>query len=75
MVLLLSRGIRPHLTLRGNLVVFLELRWEDWGFSQVVSGTSRNLSCCNSGVRPPFELQGHLGTPLESLQWNRAASH
>ena len=24
-------------------------------------GTSGNLSCCHSGVRPPFELQG--GTP------------
>ena len=41
----------------GNLVIFLELWQEAQHSSRVVTRTSGHLSCCHSGVRPPFELQ------------------
>ena len=47
----------PHLTLRGNFEVFLELQHEALGFSAVATGTSGDLSCCLMEVKSPFKLQ------------------
>ena len=40
----------------GNLVVFLELRLEAWGYSLIVAGISGSLLGCLSEVKSPFEL-------------------
>ena len=39
-------------------MIFLEFWLEGQSSSRVTMGTSVNLSCCHSGVRPPFKLQG-----------------
>ena len=68
------RGIEAHLTLRGNLVGFLEIRWEAWGSSPVSTGTS-GTSCVASGESGLLSsFQGELRIALESLQGNRASS-
>ena len=51
------RGIGPHLELRGNLVVFLELQWEAWGSSAGTTRSSGSLLCCLREVKSPFELR------------------
>ena len=38
------------------------------GLSRVATGTSGNLSCCDSGVRHLLELQGAPLVPFESLR-------
>ena len=51
-------GIWPHLGLKGDLVIFLELQAEAWVSSQVLMGISGYHSGRLRGVRPPFELRG-----------------
>ena len=46
-----------HLTMTGNLVVFLEL-WQDSG---VMMRNSESLSCWPREVQSPFELRGRAG--------------
>ena len=50
------RGIGSHPTLRGESHGFLELWWKARGSFPGAVGTPGNLSCCHSGVGPPFEL-------------------
>ena len=47
----------PHLTLRGDFVVFFELWHEALDSFRVVTGTSGNLSSCLREVKSPLELQ------------------
>ena len=49
-------GIRPHFALRWNVVVFLKLQQEAWGYSRVMEGTSGNLICWLWEVRTPFKF-------------------
>lgn len=54
-------GIAPEMLQKkkaswGNLVVFLELLLEAWGYSLIVAGISGSLLGCLSGVKSPFEL-------------------
>ena len=58
------RGIRDHLGLRWDLVVFLKLRQVSWGISQVSKRESSLLSIS----------KGDLGISLESLHGNEALS-
>ena len=58
---------------RGNLVVFLKLRWIALGLSRVSMGTSGNLSCCLREVKS-FKLRAALRIPNNLLQGNRASS-
>ena len=70
-----GRGIRPHFTWKGESpcvyqvaagsVGSFELPWGPEGASHVVSGKSGIRSSC----------EGHLGIPLELVQWIRASSH
>ena len=46
-------GIWPHLGLRGDLVIFLELQGETRVSSQVKMGIWWNLSSFKMGVKPP----------------------
>ena len=66
------QGIWPHLTVRGDLLVFLEFRQGPWGSSGIATGTSGNLSCCLREVKSPFEREVKIA--LEVLQGNRASS-
>ena len=55
-------------------MVFLELRREASGSSQVATGTSGSRSCCFSEVRSLWSCEGHVRIPLELLPVNRAMS-
>ena len=75
MVLLLSRGIRPHLTLRGKIGVSLKLCQGPQGTSRVATVESGLLSSCKgtlgllsshySGIGPHLELIAKLFVPLQ----------
>ena len=65
---------RASSCVEGNLVVFLELRREASGSSQVATGTSGSRSCCFSEVRSLWSCEGHVRIPLELLPANRAVS-
>ena len=39
-------------------MAFLELRRDEWSFSQVMMGNSVSLSCGPREVQVPFELRG-----------------
>ena len=60
------RGIRPQLALVGG--------GESCGVSQVVMGTSENLSCCHRKSGLLSRCKGQLRIPPESLHGNRASS-
>ena len=50
--------IMPNFGLKGDFVIFLELWQEARASSQVVTGVRRNVSSCQNGVKPPFQLPG-----------------
>ena len=49
---------RPQFAMRGNLVGFLELQHDLWGFFRVSTGNSRSPSCGPRAVQSPFKLRG-----------------
>ena len=48
----------PHVVLRGESPVFLELWKDTWGSSRLTMGTSGTLSCCLREFQSPCEVRG-----------------
>ena len=46
---------------------FLELRWETWGSSRVMTGISGTCSCCLRKVPSHASCEGPLRIPLQSV--------
>ena len=62
-------GKRPHLALRGESLVFLELQQETWGSSRFTTGTSGTRSCCLRKVQSPCELRRASRDSSPVLTW------
>ena len=67
-------GIGPHLTLRGNLVAFLQLQQEAWGSCRVETGPSVTALVVSEKSGFFSSCEGHIAIPIESLPANRALS-
>ena len=53
---------------------FLELRWETWGSSRVMTGISGTCSCCLRKVPSHASCEGPLRIPLQSVPGPRSSS-